>query len=108
MGATQEHLHTTHCVERVGSYSMQKCRPRVVCADGFSMSVQASGATYCSPRETGDIEYSAVEIGYPSEKVDEFMEWAEDEERPTDTVYGYVPIEVVDAVIAKHGGVKGS
>ena len=25
---------------------------------------------------------------------------------PTDTVYGYVPVSIVDEVIAKHGGFK--
>ena len=30
--------------------------------------------------------------------------WCEDPERPTDTVYGYVPSHVVTTVIAKHGG----
>jgi hypothetical protein len=34
------------------------------------------------------------------------MPYAEDAERPADTVYGYVPYEVVMEVIQKHGGVK--
>ena len=40
---------------------------QVICADGFSMSVQASETHYCSPRETGAERYTAVEIGYPSD-----------------------------------------
>ena len=32
------------------------------------------------------------------------MEWVESPNRPTDTVYGWVPSEVVRAVIEKHGG----
>ena len=42
--------------------------PRIVCNDGFSMSVQARAFCYCSPRN------------------------------------GWVPIEVVNEVIAKRGG----
>ena len=32
------------------------------------------------------------------------MRWAEDESRPTDTVYGWVPVGVVRDVIVKHKG----
>ena len=32
------------------------------------------------------------------------MPWVEDKTRPTDTVYGWVPVGVVRDVIAKHGG----
>lgn len=31
--------------------------------------------------------------------------FAEDDEAPLATVYGYVPVETVDAVLAKHGGI---
>lgn len=34
------------------------------------------------------------------------MQYAEDEDRPTATVYGYVPVSVVEALIDKHGGIK--
>ncbi len=76
----------------------------VVCADGFKMSVQASEYNYCSPRETGAPRYFSVEVGFPSEREALLMEWAEEPERPTETVYGYVPSERVALVIAKHGG----
>jgi hypothetical protein len=32
------------------------------------------------------------------------LEYAEDSDRPTETVYPYVPAPVVTLVIAKHGG----
>ena len=32
------------------------------------------------------------------------MPHVEDASKPTDTVYGYVPIEVIEQVITKHGG----
>ena len=31
--------------------------------------------------------------------------YAEDEYKPTDTVYGYVPMEIVEQLIKKHGGI---
>jgi hypothetical protein len=80
----------------------------IKCADGFTMSVQASAYHYCSPRITGLTIYNNYEIGYPSEAEPLLMPYAEDAEHPTDTVYGYVPMQVLADVIAKHGGVTGT
>ena len=76
----------------------------VVCADGFSMSVQASETHYCSPRETGAEKYTAVEVGYPNPPEPLLMYLAEDRDAPTMTVYPFVPAQLVALVIAKHGG----
>ena len=78
--------------------------PRVVCADGFVMSVQVSQSHYCSPRINDAGYYDSVEVGYPSEWEVLLMEYAEEPEHPTETVYGWVGIDVVDAIIEKHGG----
>ncbi len=75
----------------------------VVCADGFSMSVQASETTYCNPRDNMG-PYIEAEIGFPSAKEELIMRWADDPGQPTETVYGYVPRQVILNVIAKHGG----
>lgn len=79
--------------------------PRLVCTDGFNMSVQASEYTYCSPRENNAFPYSSVEVGYPSEREEALMPYAEDDDKPAQTVYGYVPVAVVLAIIEKHGGI---
>lgn len=79
-------------------------RPKIVCKDGFSMSVQGSEGHYCSPRKTLDY-YISMEIGFPSQKEDLIMEYTEQHEQPTDTVYGWVPVGVIDDVIEKHGGI---
>ena len=76
----------------------------VGCADGFRMSVQADEFTYCSPRINGAERYTQVEIGFPSDYEELIIDWAEDREDPTGTVYGYVPVSVVTNVLAKHGG----
>lgn len=79
----------------------------VTCNDGLTMSIQASEGHYCSPRKTLPYsEYLEFEIGYPSEKVELFMPYVEDENNPTDTVYAHVPINVIEEVISKHGGIK--
>ena len=77
----------------------------IVCADGFSISVQASSRHYCQPRETGAYWYHLVECGYPSQAPEFILQYAEDSEQPTETVYGYVPVDLVNKLIDSHGGV---
>ena len=77
---------------------------RAVCADGFSMSVQAHDGSYCHPRRGGAEIYESVEVGFPSAPEPLLMEWAESPDEPTETVYGWVPVDVVRRVIEKHGG----
>ena len=78
---------------------------RVICADGFEMSVQAHATAYCSPRMDDADKYSSVEIGFPSEREPLLIDFAEEVNKPTKTVYGYVPVQTVTNVIAKHGGI---
>jgi hypothetical protein len=73
--------------------------PEVHCTDGFTMSVQAGEKYYCSPRSyTGP--YTTVEVGYPSEPEEVLTPY----DNAGVSVYGWVPVEIVDAIIAKHGG----
>jgi len=86
-------------------FDYQPRRKSAVCKDGFAMSVQASEHHYCSPRSNGvAMSYTSVEIGFPSEKEDLLIDYAEDMDNPTGTVYPYVPAQVVLDVIEKHGG----
>lgn len=79
---------------------------RAECQDGFSMSIQANECAYCSPRENSNTMsiYGTMEVGFPSEEESLILQYAEDIDRPTDTVYGYVPVEIIQEVINKHGG----
>lgn len=83
----------------------QEIRPRMKCADGFEVSVQASETHYCEPRINGAEHYESVELGFPNTEELELMEYAEDPVDPTGTVYGWVPVEVVNKLIEKHGGI---
>lgn len=76
---------------------------RITCVDGFSLSVQATHGAYCSPRTNVGPWYE-VEVGYPSAAPELIGAYAESPESPTDTVYPYVPIELVEKLIALHGG----
>jgi len=83
--------------------------PKIVCEDGFTMSVQVGYSLYSTPKKVAK-RYSAVEIGFPSEHEPLIEEYAEtfhqeDETDYTDTVYPYVPVAIVDKVLKKHGGI---
>lgn len=79
--------------------------PRITCADGFSLSVQVHSGAYCRPRDGIGPDWVSAEIGFPSATPSpEVMAYAEYSEDPTDTVYGYVPIELIDSLIDAHGG----
>jgi len=76
----------------------------IVCADGFEMSVQAHGGAYCSPRIDNAEKYTAAEVGFPNRREILLIKYAEDPDALTNTVYGWVPTQVIVNVIAKHGG----
>ena len=83
--------------------------PRIICADGFSISVQASSFHYCLPRED-NIPHTHMEGGFPSSPpldpellgMAEMMNEGRD---PTQTVYPYVAREVFEREFALHGGI---
>ena len=125
--------------------TMSEIRPRIVCADGFTLSVQASNGHYCSPRVDYSEHYETVEVGYPSSRPPETWreyfdgEWQETgifgyiariiknwssiwygiktkdyqyakrflsfSDNSTDSVYGYVPTDLVNDCIESHGGI---
>ena len=88
-----------------GSIMIQDIRPRVKCKDGFKISIQASEGHYCSPSVDGDVIYNEVELGYPNMEDELIAEYAEDPDKLTDTVYGWVPVDIVNKLIEKHGGI---
>ncbi len=90
-------------------------KPRIVCADGFSLSVQASSFHYCLPRENGPEDwwnyYAEVEVGQVRDKDGELFDvskggWSREYvlDDGTCAVYAYVPVDDVLEFIASHGG----
>lgn len=101
---------------------------RIVCADGFTVSIVAGFHTGCSPTPgTEDFPddyagpYSHVEVGFPSQRPEPFgnrehpHEWSyyesleSDEDgnaysAPTETIYTNVPIAMAYNLIKAHGG----
>lgn len=97
-------------------YTYRHNVPHIVCRDGFRMSVQASGRHYCDTDEWTQAEgyrftnkdlvgsFTKVEVGKvsaPEPLLDPFIE----ERGAEHEVYFDVPVEIVDAIIAKHGGI---
>lgn len=103
--------HPVMTVEETKIFTANQRTPRLVLADGTSMSVQYHWSSYCSPRPeveekvSSSVSVLSAEIGFPSREISEIMEYAEDRENPTDTVYGYVPVRLINSVIAAAGGI---
>ena len=75
-------------------------RNRFTCNNGLIFSLQTSESHYCSP-PTNAGPWTHVEIGFPNRKIDALMPYADGAWRdcpPTDDVYAYVPMEVVQEV----------
>jgi hypothetical protein len=75
----------------------------VVCIDGFTISVQASRHHYCEPREN-DGPWTHVECGFPSEAVPTIEDYKDGDDNDCESVFAGVPIELVEELIASHGG----
>ena len=87
--------------------------PRIHCKDGFNISIQVSNGNNCA-NENGvrifGTDWKLVEWGFPSEQIDakkynaeNYLE--EEEIDTTQTVGGYVEIELMDQLLQEHGGI---
>jgi hypothetical protein len=106
----------------------------ITCADGFHMSVIAGGGTYSTPKpafcscyfrkqlssayvvEPAGHEvphdypgpYTDVEVGFPSMRPEPWGQWEpyceSGDEDWSGSVYGFVPVDMVRALVALHGG----
>lgn len=84
---------------------MAKRNRRVVCKDGYSISIQAHEGAYCSPRQDGAECYSLVELGYPNQSDSLIDHLAETPDKPKKTIYGYVDVNTVYLLLTKHKGI---
>ena len=80
--------------------------PPIICNDGLFMSVQAGENYSCYPRENlEDFDYETVEISrHEDTDAEELLYlFISDYDK---YILSNVPVEVVDAVIEKHGGIN--
>lgn len=90
----------------LGELALESPRRRIICKTGLKLSVQASQYHYSLPRENGRDHYTHVELGFPSVNLPPLARWKEDDEADgTDTVYPYVPVGVLNAIIDCNGGI---
>ena len=76
--------------------------------DGFHVSIQCSEYHYSEPRSNTEAKfYRSFELGYPSE-IDELISHLGEDKGTVETVFPYVERSVVEALIEKHGGIKGA
>lgn len=87
---------------------MSNYNPRIVCADGFTISVQARSSSYCTP-QTSEGPHTHMEGGFPNiEPSQQLAVYAENRDDLCGTVYPYVPRKVFERELELHGGiVKG-
>ena len=81
--------------------------PRIYCMDGFNISIQVNRGNYCASengtREFG-LTWQEVEWGFPSEQIDGVKFNAEDEDNTMGTVGAFVPMNLIEGLVAEHGG----
>ena len=80
--------------------------------DGSTISLQASEAHYCTPRND-DGPYTHIEVGYPTDKTgkpiimpESWQDYADSDGSSICFIWGYVPVELVEQYIASCGGRK--
>ena len=96
---------------------------RIKCIDGFTFSCQQGYGYYSLPSWDGNKIFNMsipdilqkniaqlesvthFELGFPTKSDDLILEYAEDRKKPTETIYPFVPIEVVIELINKHKGI---
>jgi len=76
--------------------------PTVVCKDGTRISVQATKGFHACAFDTDDNQLTHVEVKFASDYTPP-AEWDGFCDSP---IYAYVPIELVQSLIDKHGGVS--
>ena len=70
--------------------------------EDLTISIQANEFAYCLPRTKNDsyTDYFQLELGFPNfTPPDYIMEYADDPDDPQETVYGYVPYELIQRMI---------
>ncbi len=109
---------TKKAIEQYTGYSFEQFisetrnwfkRPKMVMGDGVSMSVQASSFHYCEPRRSGLDSYESYEVGYPSEVIEQLRGYeetpVESDEELLESIYPYVPAEILSQIVMEHGGI---
>ena len=52
-----------------------------------------------------ECEYTEVELGFPNIADEKLLDYATDPDDPLNSIYAYVPVELVEKILTKHGGI---
>lgn len=80
--------------------------PKLICKDGFSLSIQAGYGMASSPKISFAESYTDVEVGACSLYEPLFEDYGSSEPFTSLPIYSYVPVKLVEQIILKHGGIK--
>jgi hypothetical protein len=84
-------------------HEYSKVHEHLVCNDGTTLSVQASGTHYCCPRVNNCKFYSEVEVYFVSSDVPKcWLKYGDNVDNP----FAYIPVVMVEEFIDSHGGIK--
>lgn len=111
---TDYHVHLEAVAwGRAPTYSNGRTAHRILCADGFSISVQASPHHYSDDSSDGEAPYwtdrepvypwTSFEVAYPSAPI---AGWPEPDDGST-ALWSWVPKEQVAQLLTEHGGTVG-
>lgn len=79
--------------------------PPIVCKDGTFISAQAGENYHCYPKENlEDFEYETVEVFKNDDMLEESL-MSPFESGCDDYIFDNVPVEIIDVIIEKHGGI---
>ena len=82
-------------------------RNAILCNDGETASIQASCANYSTPKKCGVDIYDNIEAGFPSVYPPQsWMKYCEDSTDPLNTVYPFMPAQLVWEFVQEHGGLS--
>ena len=103
-----EWINDTTKVFGLEGLEFQNGRPEIFCQDGFRLTVQTEGGTVYSTYEDTykGREYKTLDVSEISaeEKLLKPYEHLFKDGDYEELVYAYVPFEVVECIIEKHGG----
>jgi hypothetical protein len=92
--------------------SFKPINPTVILNSGASLSIQASSSHYCLPRED-EGPYTHYELAHPRGLGAPDLAMLEKYEEPSclgdssgSGIYPYVPKEILDKIINRHGGFR--
>ena len=103
--AVNEFLHDHYIPNDHGKYVP---RPRVKCADGYSVSIQAGDGDgiFCWPHVDTDY-FTHVMMHHPTVLDEELLPYRMDLNDEHEFFFFFVPVAVADKVLEKHGGIDG-